>query len=116
MHAKCTFAEVWDLEVKIIYVKFNFCDILWTINYRYPVLLLKFKICKQGRKLEMVSLYVTLHRVLATFVLTRTRHVCTVRQKIEELSRNDRVRILLIKNFLCVGQHGRNNSLPAGKY
>ena len=47
---------------------------------------------------------------------TRTTVVRTVRQKMQELSRNDRVRILLIKNFLCVRQHGRNNSLRVGKY
>ena len=33
----------------------------------------------------------------------------------QELTRNNRVRILLIKNFLCVRQHGRNNSLRASK-
>ena len=44
---------------------------------------------------------------------TRARHV---RQRMQELSRNDVVRILLIKNFLCVGQHGRNNSLCAGNH
>ena len=47
--------------------------------------------------------------------MTRARHVRTVRQKMKELTRNDRVRILLIKNLLCVRQHGRNNSLRAGK-
>ena len=57
----------------------------------------------------------TVHRILATLVMTRARHVRTVRQKMQELTRNDRVRILLIKNFLCVRQHGRNNSLRAGK-
>ena len=61
-------------------------------------------------------IYVTVHRILATLVMTRARHVRTVRQKMQELSRNDRVRILLIKNFLSVRQHGRNNSLRAGKY
>ena len=59
--------------------------------------------------------YVTVHRILATLVMTRARHVRTVRQKMQELTRNDRVRILLIKNVLCVRQHGRNNSLCAGK-
>ena len=57
----------------------------------------------------------TVHRILATLVMTRARHVRTVRQKMQELTRNDRVRILLIKNFLCVRQDGRNNSLCAGK-
>ena len=47
--------------------------------------------------------------------MTRARHVRMGRQKMKELTRNDRVRILLIKNFLCVRQHGRNNSLHAGK-
>ena len=64
----------------------------------------------------LLHLYVTVHRILATLVMPRARHVRTVRQKMQELSRNDRVRILLIKNFLCVRQHGRNNSLRAGKY
>ena len=57
----------------------------------------------------------TVHRILATLVMTRPRHVRTVRQKMQELTRNDRVRILLIKNFLCVRHHSRNNSLRAGK-
>ena len=43
---------------------------------------------------------VTLHRILATLVMTRTQHIHTVRQKKQELTRNDRVRILLIKNFV----------------
>ena len=54
----------------------------------------------------------TLHR---TFVMAHTQHVHTVRQKIEESSWNHRVRILRVKNFLCVRQHCRNNSLLAGK-
>ena len=33
----------------------------------------------------------------------------------QELTRNNQVRKLLIKNFLCVRKHGRNNSLHAGK-
>ena len=63
----------------------------------------------------MLKIYVTVHRILATLVMTRARHVRTVGQKMQELTRKDRVRILLIKNFLCVRQHGRNNSLRAGK-
>ena len=63
-----------------------------------------------------VANLLTVHRILATLVMTRARHVRTVRQKMQELTRNDRVRILVIKNFLCVRQHGRNNSLRAGKY
>ena len=47
-------------------------------------------------------IYVTVHRILATLVMTRARHVRTVRQKMQELSRNDRVRILLNKKCpLC---------------
>ena len=42
----------------------------------------------------------TVHRILATLVMTRARHVRTVRQKMQELARNDRVRIFLIKNCL----------------
>ena len=51
-------------------------------------------------------IYVTVHRILATLVMTHARHVRTVRQKMPELSRNNCVRILLIKNFFCVRQHG----------
>ena len=61
------------------------------------------------------SVIVTLHTILATFVMKRARHVCTVKQKKQELTRNDRVRIFLIKNFLCFRQHGGNNSLRASK-
>ena len=43
---------------------------------------------------------VTLHRILATLVMTCAQHIHTVRQKKQELTRNDRVRILLIKNFV----------------
>ena len=42
---------------------------------------------------------VTVHRILATLVMTRAQHIHTVRQKKQELTRNDRVRILLIKNL-----------------
>ena len=47
---------------------------------------------------------------------TRTTYIHMVRQKKQELTRNDRVRIFLIKNFLCFRQHGRNKSLSASKY
>ena len=53
---------------------------------------------------------VTLHRILATLVMTRTQHIHTVRQKKQELTRNDRVRILLIKNLLCFRQNSTADS------
>ena len=53
---------------------------------------------------------VTLHRILATLVVTRAQHIHTVRQKKQELTRNNRVRILLIRKLLCFGQHGRADS------
>jgi len=40
---------------------------------------------------------VTLHRILATLVMTRAQHIHTVRQKKQELTRNDSVKILLTK-------------------
>ena len=43
---------------------------------------------------------VTLHRILATLVMARAQHVRTVRQKMQKLSRNDHVRILIIKNLI----------------
>lgn len=42
----------------------------------------------------------------STLVMTRVQHIHMVRQKKQELTQNDHVRILLIKNFLCFRQHG----------
>ena len=53
---------------------------------------------------------VTLHRILATLVMTRAQHIDTVRQKKQELTWNDRVRILLIKNLLCFRQNSTADS------
>ena len=53
---------------------------------------------------------VTLHRILATLVMTRAQHIHTVRQKKQELTWNDRVRILLIKNLLCFRQNSTADS------
>ena len=53
---------------------------------------------------------VALHRILATLVMTRAQHIHTVRHKKQELTRNDRVRILLIKNLLCFRQNSRADS------